>query len=403
MTADALFLYGTLRHLPLLRCVAGCAVATERASLKGYAITHAQSHSGVQKDFPLFTECADATATGLLARPDAQARARLDAYERVFGYDTAQITVDTAQGPVAATIYVPDPQLWQAGRVWSLDDWVAGPGHLSLEVAAEVMALLNTATPEAILERFHMLEVREASRRRALAETAPATLRRSPGAGDVTVEGFRRPYTWFFGIEEADLKFRRFDGARSQTVTRAGFIMGDAVTVLPYDPLRDAVMLVEQFRFGPHARGDQNPWSLEPIAGRIDPGETPQDAARREAIEETGLNMTALHPVGRYYVSPGAVTEYLVSYVGIADLPKQAEGVGGLDTEDEDIRAHVITFDHLMALVQSGEVENAPLLITAQWLALHRDGLRRATDQTVAEQAGAGQPSVGQPGVGQSG
>jgi len=83
-----------------------------------------------------------------------------------------------------------------------------------------------------------------------------------------------------------------------------------------------------------------------------------------------------MHQVGRYYVSPGAVTEYLVSYIGLADLPDSAEGVSGLAAEAEDIRAHVVSFDQLMAMVESGEVANAPLLISAQWLALHRARLR---------------------------
>ena len=87
--------------------------------------------------------------------------------------------------------------------------------------------------------------------------------------------------------------------------------------------------------------------------------------------------MSALHQVARYYVSPGAVTEYIVSFVGLAALPQAAEGVSGLETEAEDIRAHVIPFDRLMALVASGEAENGPLLISAQWLALNRARLRQ--------------------------
>ncbi|WP_417598295.1 NUDIX domain-containing protein [Pararhodobacter oceanensis] len=376
MTVEALFLYGTLRHAPLLTCVAGCEVPTEVASLTDHAITHAETHEGAQQDFPLFTERAGAMATGLLARPNAEARARLDAYERVFGYDTTQITVDTADGPVDAIIYVPRAELWMPGRAWSLETWVAGPGQLAVDVAGEVMALLETTEPEAILARFGMLEMRAASRQRAISEPAPTTLRRQSDPADVVVEEMRRPYTWFFGVEEADLSFRRFDGTQSVPVTRAGFIMADAVTILPYDPQRDTVMLVEQFRFGPYARGDRNPWLLEPIAGRIDPGETPEDAARRETLEETRLTLHDLHQIGRYYVSPGSVTEYLISYVALADLPQSAEGVGGVAAEAEDIRAHVIPFAQLMALIESGEIEDAPLLISAQWLAMNRERLR---------------------------
>lgn len=377
MTAEAMFLYGTLRHLPLLKVVAGCDLRVEPATLADHTVTHAVSLAGVPQDFPLFTARPGVTARGLVIRPNARARARLDAYERVFGYDTTTVLVQTATGPIEAIIYLPRAELWRAGSAWSLEAWVAGPGSLAADVAGTVMELLPTTEPAAILERFKMLELRAASRRRAESEPAPASLRRTPKVGDIEVDSMRRPYTWFFGVEEADMRFRSFAGKFSETVTRAGFIMGDAVTVLPFDPVRDTVMLVEQFRFGPFARGDRNPWSLEPIAGRIDRDETPEAAARREATEEAHLTLGALHQIGRYYVSPGAVTEYIISYVGLAELPQSAQGVHGLDAEAEDIRAHVIPFTRLMDLLDSGEVENAPLMISVQWLAMNRDRLRQ--------------------------
>ena len=379
MTAEALFLYGTLRHPDVLAQVSGCVLSSEPAELVDHAIAHAITPDGRTQDFPIFTPRPGSVARGLLIRPDAEARARLDAYERAFGYDTTKITVRTAAGPVEASIYLPRPGLWLAGKDWSLEAWMPARGPLAVEVAREVMALLPRSDPGVLRERYRMLEIRAASRLRARDEPAPATLRRQPTQQDIIVEAARVPYAWFFGVEEADLRFRRFDGSTSAVVTRAGFIMGDAVTVLPYDPRRDRVMLVEQFRFGPFARGDANAWSLEPIAGRVDPGETPDEAARRETTEEAALSLQALHPIGRYYASPGAVSEYLMSYVAIADLPDAAQGVNGLETEAEDIRSHVISYARLMDLVASGEVENAPLLISAQWLALNRDRLRATT------------------------
>ena len=204
----------------------------------------------------------------------------------------------------------------------------------------------------------------------------PSSLRRKPGAGDVLVLTRSEPYARFFALEEQDLRFRRFDGQLSAPVNRAAFVSGDAVTVLPYDPVRDRVLLVEQFRFSPFVRGDANPWQLEAIAGRIDPGETPEAAAIREGQEEAGLRLDRLLPIGNYYPSPGAVTEYLYSYLGLVDLPDSAAGVFGLASEAEDIRAHLVGFDDLMALCASGEVANAPLLLSALWLARERPGLR---------------------------
>lgn len=203
-----------------------------------------------------------------------------------------------------------------------------------------------------------------------------ARLRRTPAPGDVQPETRRQPYAAFFAVEEQTLRFRRFDGGLSAPVLRAGFVSGDAVTVLPYDPARDRVLLVEQVRFGPHLRGDANPWQLEAIAGRIDEGETPEAAARREALEEANLILTDLRPIAGYYPSPGAMTEFLYSYLALVDLPDSAAGQFGLAAEDEDIRAHLVGFADLMDLCTSGEIANAPLLLSALWLSGQRAKLR---------------------------
>jgi nudix-type nucleoside diphosphatase (YffH/AdpP family) len=162
----------------------------------------------------------------------------------------------------------------------------------------------------------------------------------------------------------------------SPVIRRDVFVSGDAVTVLPYDPLRDRVLLVEQFRAGPLGRGDPLPWQLEAIAGRIDPGETPEDCARREAVEEAGLVLGALEKVAEYYPSPGAMTEFIYSYVALCDLPDGVAGVFGDADEAEDIRGQLVPFDGLMAAVAGGEIANAPLILTAFWLQRERDRLR---------------------------
>jgi nudix-type nucleoside diphosphatase (YffH/AdpP family) len=136
------------------------------------------------------------------------------------------------------------------------------------------------------------------------------------------------------------------------------------------------VLLIEQFRAGPMARGDAGAWHLEAMAGRIDAGETPEQAGRREAVEEAGLALGDLLEVASYYPSPGAKAEYLYSYVGLVDLPDGAAGIFGEAEEAEDIRGHLISFDHMMDLVSSGEIANAPLILTALWLQRERARLR---------------------------
>jgi nudix-type nucleoside diphosphatase (YffH/AdpP family) len=273
---------------------------------------------------------------------------------------------------VAAAVFWPEAGRWRPGAPWSLDDWVARWGAVAVAAAGDFMRGMGRHDPATMVARYPRLLDRAASRLRARAEAHPATLRRAAAPGDVALEAWREPYAAYFAVEEADLRFRRFDGGMGGPVTRAAFVSGDAVTLLPWDPQRDRVLVVEQFRMGAHSRGDPEPWLIEAVAGRIDAGETPEAAARREAAEEAGLLLGRLFFVARYYPSPGAKTEYLYSYVGIADLPDTAARLGGAACEGEDIRGHVIGFDRLMDLIETGEVDTAPLILTAWWLARHR-------------------------------
>lgn len=249
------------------------------------------------------------------------------------------------------------------------------PTGEALALAAAIMERFGAVAPERLRARLPQMQISAAARLRAAA-LAPARLRHSARAGDVATASRRAPYEAFFAVEEEVLRYRRFDGSLSPPVLRATFVSGDAATVLPYDPLRDRVLVIEQFRAGPHARGDANPWQLEAIAGRIDPGETPEAAARREAVEEAGLTLGPLLPVAGYYPTPGIAAEFLYSFVGLCDLPDGAAGVFGVEGEAEDIRGHLIGFDDLMALVTSGEAGNAPLILTALWLQRERGRLR---------------------------
>ncbi len=317
----------------------------------------------------------DRTVSGVLSPLSTGERDRLMHYTTAMAW-VAHHGLWLSGAEVRATTYLPLTP--DADDVWSADVWTARFAEQERALAADLMQLMGVVAPEALAARLGSMRVRAASRIRAQTAT-PSTLRQPAADDALSMTATRHPYLGFFAVEEYDLTVRRFDGDQSALMTRAVFVTGDAVTVLPYDPVRDRVLLIEQFRPGPMARGDPVPWSLEAIAGRIDPGETPQEAGRREAVEEAGLTLGRFWPVANYYPSPAGKTEFLYSFVAEADLPDGTAGLHGLADEAEDIRGHLVSFDDLMRLIASGEVCNAPVILTAFWLARERASLRGLT------------------------
>ena len=189
----------------------------------------------------------------------------------------------------------------------------------------------------------------------------------------------RTVYNGFFSVKEHDLSFSKFDGSKSEVVTRSTLVSSDAVIILPYDPEHDRVLLVEQFRAGPYVRGDTAPWCLEPIAGLIDSGETPEQAGLREAQEEAGLTLLRLELVARSYPSPGVSTEFFHQYIGITSLPETTNLVSGLASEAEDIRSHIFYFPDFLRMIEEGQILVGPAILLGFWLAQNRDKLREST------------------------
>ncbi len=193
-------------------------------------------------------------------------------------------------------------------------------------------------------------------------------------ADDVRVLACDTVFQGYFRVDRYRLQHRRHDGGWSQELTREVFERGHAAAVLPYDPLRDEVVLIEQFRPGALAAG-WAPWQLEVVAGIVDPGETPEEVARRESQEEAGLTILELAPIADFLASPGAVSQTERLYCGRVDAAG-AGGIHGLEQEGEDIKAVVVPFAELRGLLAAKKVSNATGLIALQWLLLNRDELR---------------------------
>ncbi|GAA6207523.1 tellurite resistance ADP-ribose pyrophosphatase TrgB [Cognatishimia sp. WU-CL00825] len=369
-----MFFYGTLRHKPLLEIVLGRSL--EPQSVAEAKLAQHSVHAAKGQPFPIIKSADTSTAPGLVARNLSHDDiARLNFYEGGFDYSLQEVEIETECGTERAEVYFPAPDRWQADAPWSLPDWQAQWGEMTCLAAEELMQYFGKRTAAEIDFMFPMIRARASVKQTAQQNNlafSPSGFTRD----DVTDVDLKFPYAKFFSIEEHSVQFRQYDGAQSAVVKREVFAASDAAIILPYDPVRDRVMLIEQFRPGPYARNDQLPWMLEPIAGRIDPGETPEQAATREAHEEAGLDLTRLHKVAQCYASPGCSTEYFFVYVAEADLPDSVAGIAGLDSEAEDIKSYLFDFKRLMELVDSMQAANAPLVLAALWLSRHRDRLR---------------------------
>ncbi len=187
----------------------------------------------------------------------------------------------------------------------------------------------------------------------------------------------RSVYKGFFSVEEHDLTYQKFNNDRSDIVTRSTLVSSDAVIVLPYDPVNDRILLIEQFRVGPYIKGDENPWVLEPIAGLIDEGETPESAGIREALEEAHLEIKRLELVARSYPSPGISTEFFHQYIGIVELLDSSDLIAGLSSENEDIRSHIFQYEQFFEMIERGKVKVGPLILLGLWLSKNRNRLRK--------------------------
>ena len=196
----------------------------------------------------------------------------------------------------------------------------------------------------------------------------------APPPDDVDIQEKATVFQGYFRIDAYTFRHRAFDGGWTAPMRREVFERGHAAAVLPYDPNRKAFVLCQQFRIGAYA-AHMDPWQLELVAGIIEPGETPEDVARRETEEEAGRAVLALWPVSRYLVSPGGTSESTQLYLARVSA-EDAGGLFGLAREHEYIRAVVVDENELERLLGDNVLTNAPMLIAAQWFFLNRARIR---------------------------
>ena len=201
-----------------------------------------------------------------------------------------------------------------------------------------------------------------------------------PAHPDVSVESDETVWNGRFALQRITFRNRRFDGAMSGLRTWELWRRGQAAALLPYDPVADAVVLIEQFRLPALAAGLE-PVMVEVPAGLCDPGEDPQTTVRRESEEEMGTAPRRLRRIGDFLLSPGGMDERVHVYVGEITIPPHdadgIAGIAGLEAEHEDIRARVWPAEKAIAAALAGAFPNVITALALFWLASQREHLRR--------------------------
>lgn len=185
----------------------------------------------------------------------------------------------------------------------------------------------------------------------------------------VQVVGQNRAWDGFLKLDQYQLNYPTFDGGQTATVSREVLVRGVAVAALPYDPVTDQILLIEQFRIGAfHA--EANPWVVEIVAGMMDvDGESPAQTLQRELSEEAGIAGAELEHIVDYFPSPGGSDEQIKLYLARCDLSGLETGqVFGLASETEDIRVHKIPRQDWPQWMAQGRLNNAATLLALMWL-----------------------------------
>jgi ADP-ribose pyrophosphatase len=195
--------------------------------------------------------------------------------------------------------------------------------------------------------------------------------------GKVTIHSQEWLSQGFLKLARITVSHSSFAGGMLGPMTRELVLRPPAVAVLPYDPVTDKVLLIEQFRVAAHLSG-LPPWEREVVAGIGDKDETPEQLACREAMEEANCPLTDLIEMHRYLPSPGVTNEVVIGFCGRMDSRNLGVGVHGLEEEHENIRSTLFDVAEIPGILDNPQTCNGPLIMALQWLLLNRDRLRAA-------------------------
>ena len=366
-----IFVFGTLRSDTLRKIVLGRDMSSDdicEATIQDFQVYWAK-----EGPFPVMIPEPNSEAHGLvlknLREPDVE---RLNYYELGFDYVLATTSVETHAGQIGVSAYFCNRSDMATTKLWSFDDWLSDHSEIQYLAAREFLDFFGTKFGDTAKVMYHSI-LKRAEVFVSEGSTPSSAIEIGPDLNtNIQIKDLKREYLGFFALNQVDLKYPFFDNSTSGVKSRTILMGSEASLILPYDPILDKVLLVEQFRIGPFCRGDKAPWVYEPVAGMIEFGEKPEDAAKREVFEEAGIQVTKLVKINSGYPNPGEATTYFYNYIGIVDLSDYSPGIYGVRDEGEDIRTHVCDFKEVFNWSISNKLRVLPLNTMVLWLALNK-------------------------------
>src|SRR5215469_3065449 len=163
---------------------------------------------------------------------------------------------------------------------------------------------------------------------------------------------------WYL-LKKTTFDYRMRDGSW-KTVTRETYDRGNGATILLFNRERGTLLLTRQFRFPAYVNGSDDGMLVEACAGLLD-SQSPEEAIRREAEEELGVQVREVHKVLETYMSPGSVTEKLFFFAAEYELAGRKR-TGNYD-EGEDIEVIELTLAEALGWVDDGRIQDAKTII----------------------------------------
>ena len=176
-------------------------------------------------------------------------------------------------------------------------------------------------------------------------------------------------YKGFFQMYEYDLIHQKHDGNWSSEIKREIFGGAHVASLLPFDPIKKEILLIQQFRVGIVSRHDED-LLYEIVAGMVDKNEQPDQTSIRECLEETGCKVKKLIHIQDYFPAPGSSESFYHLYLGEIDS-FQGSRIRGLENENEDIKVTSFKVHEVKQMLDNKIIKNGLTLIALQWFFLN--------------------------------